>query len=106
LYDNRIKAVVAFAPWGMQRNIWDSEGLKGLKVPVLFIAGSLDDISGLRKRHQGNFRRGCQYRPLLLTYINARHNVAPNPPPIESLKPGLPVDFYYHYAEPAWDQRG
>jgi len=30
---------------------------------------------------------------------------APNPPPKESLKPGLPFDFYNHYAEPAWDQR-
>jgi hypothetical protein len=21
------------------------------------------------------------------------------------MKPGLPFDFYYHYAEPSWDQR-
>jgi len=105
MYDNRIKAVVAFAPWGMQRNIWDSEGLKGLKVPVLFIAGSLDDISGYEKGTRAIFEGAVNTDRYLLTYINARHNVAPNPPPIESLKPGLPIDFYYHYAEPAWDQR-
>jgi predicted dienelactone hydrolase len=105
MYDNRIKAIVAFAPWGMQRNIWDSEGLKGLKVPVLFIAGSLDDISGYEKGTRAIFDGAVNADRYLLTYINARHNVAPNPPPLESLKPGLPIDFYYHYAEPAWDQR-
>jgi predicted dienelactone hydrolase len=105
LYDSRIKAVVAFAPWGMQRNIWDSEGLKGLKVPVFFIAGSLDDISGYEKGTRAIFNMAVNTDRYLLTYINARHNVAPNPPPQKSLQPGLPFDFYYHYAEPVWDQR-
>lgn len=105
MYDSRIKAVVAFAPWGMQRNIWDPEGLKGLKVPVFFVAGSLDDISGYEKGTRAIFEGAVNTDRYLLTYINARHNVAPNPPPEESLNPGLPFDFYYHYAEPAWDQR-
>jgi predicted dienelactone hydrolase len=105
LYDSRIKAVVAFAPWGMQRNIWDSDGLKGLKVPALFIAGSLDDISGYEKGTRAIFNMAVNADRYLLTYLNARHNVAPNSPPMKSLQPGLPFDFYYHYAEPAWDQR-
>jgi len=105
LYDSRIKAVVAFAPWGMQRNIWDSEGLKGLKVPAFFIAGSLDDVSGYEKGTRAIFDMAVNANRYLLTYINARHNVAPNPPPQKSLQPGLPFDFYYHYAEPSWDQR-
>jgi len=104
LYDYRIKAVVAFAPWGMERNIWDSEGLKGLKVPAFFIAGSQDDISGYEKGTKAIFNGAVNADRYLLTYVNARHNVAPNPPPKESLKPGLPFNFYYHYAEPAWDQ--
>jgi predicted dienelactone hydrolase len=104
-YDNRIKAVVAFAPWGMERGAWDSESLKGLTVPVLFVAGSLDDISGYEKGTKAIFTGAVNSDRYLLTYINARHNVAPNPPPAESLKPGLPFDFYYHYAEPAWDQK-
>lgn len=105
MFDHRIKAVVAFAPWGMQRNIWDSEGLKGLKVPTFFIAGSHDDISGYEKGTKAIFNGVVNAERYLLTYFNARHNVAPNPPPGESLQPGLPFDFYYHYAEPAWDQR-
>ena len=105
LYDSRIKAVVVFAPWGMQRNIWDSEGLMGLTVPAFFISGSLDDISGYEKGTRAIFNMAVNADRYLLTYINARHNVAPNPPPQKSLQPGLPYDFYYHYAEPAWDQR-
>ena len=31
--------------------------------------------------------------------------MAPNPPPAESLKAGLPFDEYYRYAEPAWNER-
>ena len=48
-HDHRIKAVVAFAPWGMERGVWDAESLKGLTVPVFFVAGSQDDISGYEK---------------------------------------------------------
>jgi predicted dienelactone hydrolase len=104
-FDNRIKAVVAFAPWGMERGAWDSVSLKGLTVPVLFVAGSQDDISGYEKGTKAIFTNAVNSDRYLLTYINARHNVAPNPPPGESLKSGLPFDFYYHYAEPTWDQR-
>jgi predicted dienelactone hydrolase len=105
MYDKRIKAVVAFAPWGMERGLWDSEGLKGLKVPVFFVAGSQDDVSGYEKGIKAIFTGAVNSDRYLLTYVNARHNVAPNAPPAESLMPGMPFDFYYHYAEPAWDQK-
>ena len=103
--DKRIKAVVAFAPWGMERGAWDSVSLKGLTVPVFFVAGSQDDISGYERGTKAIFKGAVNSDRYLLTYVNARHNVAPNPPPAESLKPGMPFDFYYHYAEPVWDQR-
>lgn len=102
--DQRIKAVVAFAPWGMQRSVWDKEGLKGLKVPTFFVAGSKDDISGYEDGTKAIYESSVNANRYLLTYENARHNVAPNPPPAELFKPGSFAD-YYHYAEPAWDQR-
>ncbi|MEO8415334.1 MAG: alpha/beta fold hydrolase [Ginsengibacter sp.] len=102
--DKRIKAVVAFAPWGMQRGVWDTEGLKGLKVPTFFVAGSQDDVSGYGDGTKAIFESSVNANRYLLTYENARHNVAPNPPPAELFKPGSFAD-YYHYAEPAWDQR-
>jgi predicted dienelactone hydrolase len=103
--DTRIKAVVAFAPWGMERGIWDAETLKGLKVPTFFVAGDQDDVSGYEKGIKAIFDGAVNAERYLLTYKNARHNVAPNPPPAESLKPGLHIDEYYRYAEPSWDQR-
>lgn len=103
-YDTRIKAVVAFAPWGMQLGVWDSAGLVGLKVPTLFIAGSLDDVSGYEDGIKAIYKGAVNANRYLLTYINARHNVAPNPPPAASLKAGVAFDEYYHYAEPTWNE--
>ena len=103
--DPRIKAVVAFAPWGMQRGTWDAEGLQGLKVPTFFIAGSQDDISGYEDGIKAIYKGVVNSDRYLLTYMNARHNIAPNPPPAESLKSGLHIDEYYRYAEPAWNEK-
>ena len=102
--DHRIKAVVAFAPWGMERGVWDAEGLKGLKVPTFFVAGSKDDVSGYEGGTKAIYELSVNANRYLLTYENARHNVAPNPPPAELFNPLKFADFY-HYAEPAWDQR-
>jgi predicted dienelactone hydrolase len=103
--DPRIKAVVAFAPWGMQRGVWDAVGLQGLKVPTFFIAGSQDDISGYEDGIKAIYKGVVNSDRYLLTYMNARHNIAPNPPPPESLKAGLHIDEYYRYAEPSWNER-
>lgn len=103
--DARIKAVVAFAPWGMREKVWDAEGLKGLKVPTFFVAGSQDDISGYETGIKAIYEGAINTERYLLTYMNARHNVAPNPPPAAALKPGLDFDEYYRYAEPSWDER-
>lgn len=105
LVDSRIQAVVAFAPWGMARGVWDAEGLKGLKIPTFFVAGSQDDISGYENGIKAIYTNTVNADRYLLTYKNARHNVAPNPPPIEALQSGLHIDEYYRYADSTWDQR-
>ena len=101
-YDARIKAVVAFAPWGMQRGAWNTEGLKGLKVPTFFVAGNQDDVSGYENGIKAIFNGTVNANRYMLTYSNARHNVAPNAPPIEALKT---IEEYYRYAEPAWNEK-
>jgi predicted dienelactone hydrolase len=103
--DSRIKAVIAFAPWGMKNGVWDAEGLAGMRVPTFFIAGSQDDISGYEDGIKAIYKGVINADRYLLTYANARHNVAPNPPPAESMKAGLHFDEYYRYAEPAWNER-
>ncbi len=105
MFDERIKCVVAFAPWGMERGIWDAEGLAGLKIPTLFVAGSEDDISGYEKGVKAIYDGAINTERYILTYMNARHNVAPNPPAPITMQPGLHFDEYYRYAEPSWDER-
>ncbi len=102
--DARIKAVVAFAPWGMERGFWDTAGLAGLTLPTLFVAGSKDDVSGYEKGIKAIYEGAVNADRYLLTYVNARHNVAPNPPPTASLQPGVSADEYMHYAELAWNE--
>ncbi|HMQ87444.1 MAG TPA: dienelactone hydrolase [Flavilitoribacter sp.] len=100
--DKRIKAVVAFAPWGMARGVWDSLGLAGLRVPTFFVAGDQDDISGYEDGIKAIYKGAVNTERYLLTYANARHNVAPNPPPAATLTPGPQQEAFMHYAEPAW----
>lgn len=103
--DSRIKAVVAFAPWGMERGVWDATGLAGLTTPTLFVAGSKDDVSGYEKGIKAIYDGATNADRYLLTYVNARHNTAPNPPPAASLKPGVAPEEYMHFAEPAWNEQ-
>lgn len=103
--DDRIKAVVAFAPWGMTAGVWDSIGLSGLTRPTLFVAGSEDDISGYENGIKAIYDGALNADRYLLTYLNARHNVAPNAPPAAALDPDLHLDEYLRYADSVWDQR-
>ncbi|WP_216320827.1 alpha/beta hydrolase family protein [Deinococcus aestuarii] len=111
--DPRLKAVVAFAPWGGDAaaraaginnaasfGFWDAAGLGGLRVPTLFIVGDHDDVSGYAGGVKSLFENAVNADRFMLVYQNARHNVAPNPPPAASLKS---PEEYAHYAEPAWD---
>jgi len=100
--DPRIKAVVAFAPWGAQLGFWDAAGMAGLKVPTLFITGDQDDVSGFAEGPRRLFEGAVNADRYMLVYQNARHNVAPNPaPPAASSHP----DDFMAYSEPAWDSR-
>lgn len=103
--DPRIKVIVAFAPWGMQRGVWNAEGLAGIKIPSLFVAGSKDDISGYEDGTKAIYEGAVNSERYLLTYIDARHNVAPNPPPAESFDTKLSIDEYLRYADSVWDLR-
>jgi hypothetical protein len=105
--DPRIKAIVVFAPWGGDLSafgmpdlgFWDLEALGGITVPSLWIAGSLDDVAGYEAIVR-LFDNSVNSERYLLTYENALHNVAPNPPPATIR------DFgdYERYSEPAWDE--
>ncbi len=98
---NELKAVVAISPWGAQPpfNSWDAEGLAGIRIPMLVIAGDQDDVSDYAAGIKPAFEKMTNSDRCLLVYENARHNIGGNPPPPEAL-----VDFTTreYFDEPNW----
>lgn len=104
--DPRIKAAIAIGPWGMQTGFWDAEGLQGIRTPVMFVAGSVDDVSGYDKGTRAIYQSAVNADRYLLTFINANHNAAaPIPPPAEVVqpRPESAVNAFSHYADAVWD---
>ncbi len=106
LFDPRFKAIIAIAPWGMQRDMWDAQGLSEIKVPVLFMAGSADDVSDYQKGIRRIFESKMPVDRYLLTFADANHNAAATmPAPVESWAFNKDLGFapFEHYADPVWD---
>jgi predicted dienelactone hydrolase len=104
--DARVKAAIAIGPWGMQTGYWDAEGLKGIRTPVLFVAGSADEVSGYDNGTRAIFEGAINAPRYLLTFLNAGHNAgAPIPAPAESYAYSEALRLYpfAHYADPVWD---
>ena len=98
--DPRIRAAVAMAPWGLPAGFWDAAGLAGIETPVLFIAGSADDVSGYETGTRAIFEGAVNAERYLLTFVNALHNAgAPIPAPRETWAAGT----FDSYADPVWD---
>lgn len=92
------QAGVLLAPWGGQYQLFSHDSLARIQVPLLFVAGDQDDISGysgIRWLHQQT-TASSRY---LLTYQGARHNIAGHPAP--AVTRAAETD-YGHYAEPSW----
>ncbi|MCB1450076.1 MAG: dienelactone hydrolase [Nitratireductor sp.] len=106
LLDARVRAVMPFAPWGMQRGIWDAAALANVTLPVLLVAGSRDETSGHEDGVKAIFEGLVNCDRRLLTFELAGHNVAaPIPAPLESMERVNWLDFvpFEHYADPVWD---
>ena len=104
--DKRIKAAIAFAPWGWNYGLWDAAGLAGIKTPVFFIVGSVDDVAGYSPGVRSIFEASVNAPRLLLTYENANHNAgAPMPAPRETWLPVSTLEFIPadHYTDAVWD---
>jgi predicted dienelactone hydrolase len=104
--DPRIKAAIALAPWGMPAGTWDAEGLRAVTTPILFVAGSADDVSGYEKGTRALFLATTAADRYLLTFLGGSHNVAaPMPAPAEAsaYSDTLKLFPFMHYADPVWD---
>ncbi len=96
--DPRWQAMVAFAPWGGEAGVFPNQYLNDIKVPSLYISGDQDDVSGYASI-KNHFEQSVSTDSYLLTFNNARHNIAPHPAPREAWE--SEYDFG-HYYEPAW----
>jgi len=106
LIDPRIKTSVAFAPWGMQLGFFDVDGLANINIPMLFVAGSVDDVSGYEAGTRALWEKAVNTDRALLTFDNANHNAgAPYPSPEEGYEfdPVLGFAAFEHYADAVWD---
>jgi hypothetical protein len=80
--------------------------LRGIKTPVLFVAGSADEVSGYEKGTRAIYLGAVNADRYLLTFINAGHNAAaPYPAPVEVMTdPASPrASPFTHYADAVWD---
>jgi predicted dienelactone hydrolase len=101
--DPRIKAAIAIAPWGMVGGFWDADGLKGVRTPIMFVAGS---VEGYEKGTKAIYQNAVNADRYLLTFINANHNAAaPIPAPAETYaySETLKSFPFTHYADAVWD---
>ena len=93
------KAALALAPWGGQHQLFDVASLNNISVPILYVAGDNDDISGY-EGIKWLFDNTGSKDSKLLTVKNARHNVAPHPAPKEAYNSEFDLGSYI---EPAWE---
>ncbi len=104
--DARIRAAVAIAPYGGAVGTWDPEGLRAITTPVLFVAGSADDIVGYEKGVRELFLGATRSDRYLLTFLSGSHNVAaPIPAPVEAwaYSDALKMFPFVHYEDGVWD---
>ncbi|MBO9453122.1 dienelactone hydrolase [Tropicibacter sp. R16_0] len=106
LPDARVKTAVAIGPWGMNTGFWNAEGLAGIQIPMLFIAGSQDDTSLYENGVRAIWEQASDMSHALLTYVNGGHNTAaPIPAPKESyyFSEDKGFNISEHYSDPVWD---
>lgn len=100
IQDDRLAAVVAIGPWGRNRDFWSGDGLSRIDVPLMIVAGGVDDVSeydAIRKI----FEETTGTTRHLLTFDSANHNAAaPMPAPAEAW---ADPSIYAHYADAVWD---
>jgi alpha-beta hydrolase superfamily lysophospholipase len=99
--DPGLKGVVAIAPWGGQSHVGaiDRSALRTLTVPVLFVAGDHDDVSGFQDGIRSLFQEAAGSNRWLLVYQNARHNVGGYPLPAIA---NQVLELQPFFVDPVW----
>jgi predicted dienelactone hydrolase len=99
--DKKWRAAMLLAPWGNQYGLFDNAALANIKIPMLYVAGELDDVAPYASIKLLFENTGAR-NTYLLTYHNARHNIAPHPPPTIARSSPMEISHYYNSS---WDNQ-
>lgn len=105
-YDPRVKTAIVFAPAGWSKGMFDAESMKGIRVPMLFVGGSLDDVVGYDNGFRPSWAAATNVERTLLTFENGGHNSAPlipDPEEADKIDPERGVNLLAHYLDAVWD---
>ena len=96
-----LKALILFGPWGGSpaTRMWSPTELGRISAPALVIDGDRDDIADYATGVRWLFDRMAQSDRYLLTYREARHNIAMNAAPASVANDFLYID---KFDEPVW----
>lgn len=78
-----VRAVVALAPAGGSLGAWGADGLRGITVPMLLIAGDRDFTVDYRTGARAFFDQATNSNRYLLTYLGGGHRIGLGPAPEE-----------------------
>lgn len=96
-----LKAVVAVSPWGAapDSRAWNMSAFKNISIPLFFIAGDHDDISGFEEGVKWIYDNANGTERHMLVFENGRHSIGGNPePPIADDH----FDLTDWFNEPVW----
>jgi predicted dienelactone hydrolase len=97
----KIKALVLLAPWGGQpdNRSWAAADLAKITAPVLMISGNQDDVVDYNHGVSWIFDNLIGADRKLLTFRDARHNIAGNPVAFDQSTDFSTLEFF---TEPVW----
>ena len=78
-----VRAVVAISPAGGTYGSWGADGLQGIKVPLLLIAGDRDLTLDYKLHARAFFDQARNSNRYLLTFLNGGHGLGLGPAPDE-----------------------
>ncbi|TPG13207.1 alpha/beta hydrolase family protein [Sphingomonas oligophenolica] len=96
-----LRALILFGPWGGSpaTRMWSPAALSKISAPALIIDGDRDDVADYANGVHWLFDRMAQSDRYLLSYREARHNIAMNAAPASVSDDYLYID---KFNEPVW----
>ena len=104
--DPRVRTAVVFAPAGWARGFFDAATVRGVKVPLLVVGGSADDVVDYDNGIRPTWQAARDADRALLTFENAGHNMGvllPAPEEADTIDPERHVNLVTHYLDTVWD---